>query len=139
MPSVDRNLTSRLLAEDKFHTLLLKLKRIFLYQIKDKNLKEELDTICTELKKINLSRNDFIHAIFVTIGENEIRRFKLKPDIHLPFGFEQKSLKLEDIENFAERIIKAKESLSVFNEKIIKLIHPKPTTINVLSMLKKPK
>jgi len=123
MPSVDENFTWRLLAEDTFHKLLLKLKRIFRYQIKNKDLLNEFREICKELNKINENRNNFVHAIFSIIGEEDIERLKLKPDIHIaPLIFERKQLKLEDIENFIDRIIKAKETLSNLNNKIIKLL-----------------
>ncbi len=126
MPSVDINFTFRLLAEDNFRKLVLKLKRIFLYQIKNKDLKKELDALCKELNDINEERNDFIHAVFVLIEKRGIIRFKLKPDIHIaPSVFEEKPIKQEDIDNFIDRLIKAQKSLSSFDEKITKLFAQK--------------
>ena len=119
MPSVDANFTFRLLAEDDFHKLSIKFKRIFLYQIRNKDLKKEFDKILDELNKINKERNNFAHSVFITIGEEEINRIKLKPDIQLaPSVFEKTKLKLEDIEKLVTKIIKAKETLSDLNKRI---------------------
>jgi hypothetical protein len=128
MPSMDRALSVSLLAEDKFHTLLLKFKRIFLHQfkhktlIKNKSLKNDFDAIFTELKKIEKQRNNFVHAIFFLIEGQGIKRYKLKPDIYSVDSFEILSMKQEDIDKFYERIMNAKKSLRTFTTNAVKLL-----------------
>lgn len=122
IPSLERNVSASLLAEDTFHRLLLKLKRVFLHQIKDKKLKNEFEAIYTELNKINDERNNFVHAIFFLIEGQGITRYKLKPDINFKDNFEKITFKQEDIDNFNERIIKAKKSLRTFTLDAVKML-----------------
>jgi hypothetical protein len=113
----------RLLAGDNFTVLLSKLKRVFLLQIQDDELKQKFKSIHGELNSIKDKRNKFLHSVWFVNNDdndNKVIRFRFKSDIKDdPNIFEEEQNSLKNINDFIDRIINAKESLLKLDNKII--------------------
>lgn len=126
MPTIDAKLTFRLLGGDDFKVLLSKLKRIFLFQIKDKELLKEFAVLHKELQTIKDGRNKFLHS-FWFFEKEVLNRIKLKTDIKIePILFDKESkTTISEIHSFNKKLVAIAKDFEKLNEKIIKLLGDK--------------